>query len=749
MQLLGTPLARAVALAALLVSSWALAPPGMAVDFSRHGSDWAQGNCAARGRQSPIDLNELFKPPSSTFEYRYAEVSGRDVNISNDGRMISAKLAGGSLGHIGGLALELNGQPTWFNLSSIDVKSESEHTFRGKHYPLEIQLTHRPAHYHAAGGGPEAVTVSIFVDCPTPPKAKQVWPGLIQKTGGRLRGKKQMPENDSLMPLVGNSEADEEEDLDPMHQRMDAEVSFVRNLAEGEDALEGAPAAAPAGAPAGAPGLAGAPGAAEEVYTAPSPMDANYNPLLQFLVQQEPPDLDSSVATPAGGDTPLRLGSLLAGGTYFYYWGSSTLPPCAEKDLWLIKREVVMASKAQVSALYDTLHLMSSGAGNYRTGMPLNQRPVQVLAGKDGFPRQLQTFAAQTVSKAPGKEQKYINMAKDAITIAKAASDYAKDIDWRIQAGSTAHLRAMEEPEPTLAPVQTTNAFIPKNPAEQQIWATNIMSNVVRQGIKEALKENIDEMIPATVSLAGSYLRQRILKKAGFGPPPVGAKVHAPIPIPGVPTFFPPVEYTKPSKENLTALADHLIAAGCTAETNYSGCANITGLSSAQAKALSDHMAATSEDKEDTDVDANQMTPEQVQQTLPPGVKACPAAWPDPDGWPSGMPPANYPAGADLSIWPSPDGAKPAGWSAYKWERYKWNWSHYRSSYLPYKSSYRGYSFSRRRRASRYGSARRRSYSSSRRSSSYSSSRRRASSRSSRRRRATSRMSSGRRRRGR
>merc|ERR1740117_495938 len=235
---------------------------------------------------------------------------------------------------------------------------------------------------------------------------------------------------------------------------------------------------------------------------------------------------------------------------------------------------------------------MSSGAGNYRTGMPLNQRPVQVLAGKDGFPRQLQTFAAQTVSKAPGKEQKYINMAKDAITIAKAASDYAKDIDWRIQAGSTAHLRAMEEPEPTLAPVQTTNAFIPKNPAEQQIWATNIMSNVVRQGIKEALKENIDEMIPATVSLAGSYLRQRILKKAGFGPPPVGAKVIAPQPIPGVPTFFPPQQFDMPSKQNLTDMADLLEANNCTAAANFSGCGNIMGLSPEQAEALAQKMGA-------------------------------------------------------------------------------------------------------------------------------------------------------------
>merc|ERR1719238_1105481 len=82
---------------------------------------------------------------------------------------------------IGGLAVEVMGELKWFHLDSLNVKSESEHTIRGKHYPLEIQLVHKPAHFYANSEGPQAVTVSIFVDCPNPPQAPPTWPGLLQK----------------------------------------------------------------------------------------------------------------------------------------------------------------------------------------------------------------------------------------------------------------------------------------------------------------------------------------------------------------------------------------------------------------------------------------------------------------------------------------------------------------------------------------------------------------------------------------
>merc|ERR1719487_615753 len=683
--------------------------------------------------------------------------------------MLSVTLANASFGRIGGLALDLRGQPTWFNLTRIDLRSESEHTIRGKHYPLEIQLVHRPAHFYPQSDGPESVTISIFVDCPNPPKAPQVWPGLLQEktrprklrgtaksallqqspfdvasladseTLGDARQAASLSESDAVMPDPAGNEAEDEIDDDPMHQRMNNEINFVHTLVEGEESISASPAAAPAASPAGAPG------SVEEVYTPPGPFQQDFNPLLQFLVAQEPPDLDNWVSTEIGPDTPLRLGALLSGGTYFYYWGSSTLPPCAERDMWLIKREVIKASTEQVKAIYSTLHLMSGGSGNYRTGMPVNQRAVEVLAGKEGIPRKLQpTSSPSDTGKPTGKEQKYIDVAKDAITIAKAAADYAKDIDWRIQAGSTAHLKAMEAPVAT-TPAPTTSAFIPKPPMDQ-IWATKIMSGLVKEGIKNAMKANIEELVPATASLATSYLRQRLLKKAGFGPPPIGAKVLSPTPIPGVPTFFPPGEYEQPSNQDMDAMKNYLARNNCSAATNFSGCANVSGVSGADAKAMAEYMAANSEDDEEEEEE--QMTPEQVAQSLPAGVNPVPADWPDEDSWPNGLPPANVPP--YTSAWPDPAGTRPAGMSDYQWERYQYNWNIYRSSYTPYVSSYRGYSINRRRRMS--SSSRRRSYSyssSSRRRSSYSSSyssRRRSSSSYSSGRRRSSSYSSGRRR---
>merc|ERR1719265_595430 len=62
----------------------------------------------------------------------------------------------------------------------------------------------------------------------------------------------------------------------------------------------------------------------------------------------------------------------------------------------------------------------------------------------------------------PGREQQYINVAKDAITIAKAASDYAKDLDFRLQAGATAHMDVMEAPYSTTPPPTTSASETPE-----------------------------------------------------------------------------------------------------------------------------------------------------------------------------------------------------------------------------------------------------------------------------------------------
>lgn len=657
------------------------------VDFSKHGGNWVEGNCASRERQSPIDLNELFKPPQGTFNFKYAELPpGKNITITNDGRVISASLQDGSLSALGGLALELDGEQQWFSLASIEVRSRSEHTLRGKHFPLEIQLVHRPSHF---SGGPKTVTISIFVDCQNPPQAKAVYPGLLQT---QVASKKRLRGNNSFAFLQRTPSVDDNDDEDPIHLRLNAEVNFVHSLVEGEDALAANEAST-------TPSPADANETANVTYIPPPSGSAEFNSLLQFLVAEEPPDLDTATIVTTKPGVLLRLAAMVASGTYFYYWGSQTLPPCAPNEVWLVKREPMRASTEQVTTLFETLHLMSGGAGNFRTIMPLNGRIAEVLKSEEGIPRSLMPDDS-VPERTVGDEAQYVEASQDAITLAKAATDYAKDMDWRVQKAAVAHLNALAATTTTtFAP--TTSVFIPKPPGDA-IWATNVMKNILKDSLKKAVDENVKEMIPATASLTISYLRQRILKNAGFHLPPPGAQLLIPTPIPGVPTFKPP-EIAVPVTMNITQIMAVLIGANCTS-TNAT-CAGIPGISPSEAHRYIARFCAMNlpaftcnvgDDGMDDD-EEDQMTPDDI--SLPDGVDPVPSDWPDPDAgqWGSGLPPSGIPPSWN-SNWPDPNGYKPAGWGDYEWQRYKWNWQIYNSRYTPYRSSYRGYSINRRRR---------------------------------------------------
>jgi carbonic anhydrase len=698
----------------------------------------------------------LFKPPSGTFNFKYVEgMFGKNMTVTNNGRTISAKLQDGSMSTLGGISLVFNGAEQWFSLSSIDIKARSDHTLRGKHYPLEIQLVHRPAHFYKDSDGPEAVTLSIFVDCPDPPQAKEVYPGLLQVGEApkprRLRGNRsaaflqQTPSSEgevavsTLSPPPYPEDDVDGVDDDPVHLRMNAELNFVHSLVEGGDALSAnAPAPAPGPGPAGAEDN-------ETLYIPPPATAPSFNALLQFLVAEEPPELDSTTIVALSPQVRLKPAAMVADGTYFYYWGSQTLPPCASKDMWLIKREPMAASTQQVTELFDTLHLMSQGAGNFRTSMPLNGRVVEVLSPKEGIPKSLITSPLPANDAPSGPEQKYMEASQDAITLAKAASDYARDLDLRVQAGAVAHLNKLTEGSTTtFAP--TTSMFIPK-PPDDSVWATNIMSDVLKSALKKAVEENVKEMIPATASLTISYLRQRILHNAGFHLPPPKSTLLKPTPLPGIPTFMPPMTVmpAKLDKKNTTFMIELLNAANCTS-TN-STCTGIEGLSPHQAHKYIAKLCRLNVPgffcylgQDGMDDDDDQMTPEEVQPFLPAGVDAVAANWPDPDcgKWGDGLPPDGIPPWN--SDWPDPSGSKPADWDDYTWQQYKWNWQVYNSQYKPYKSSYQGYSINRRRRftAQGYNSAyssynsgyssgsRRRGYSSYSGSSGYSSGRRRS-----------------------
>jgi carbonic anhydrase len=440
----------------------------MRVSFSKHGSDWSQGKCSSRAMQSPVNLNELYKPIVGSFLYFYANVHSQNITVVNDGRTLSVNTLGQGFG---GVSLPGAKYP-WYNLKRIDFKASSEHTLRGQHAPLEIQLVHQSSTIEDPTAGSELVTVSILVECDHAPKAEPMWPGFLQR---HQRGR--------------------------AHRWPAAEVDGA-TLAQSSDGFS--------------LGLGGTV-SADGTYTPPSEKDANFNPTLQKFVQKQPPVFTDEVNIEMSPEDPLRLGPLLAGGTFFTYSGSETLPPCEERVIWLVRRERVKASDAQVRALFDRLYKTSKGLGNYRTIMPLNQRVVQVWSAAEQEPPAipLKPPGSATIPQDAhddGLESRSNQLASDAMTIAQAAQNYAKGIELRHELGSKAFSTTRPQPPPLNA-----GAPQPKvKPRLDEDWASEEMAKEVKNAIRDAVAENVRHMLPAAVSLSKSFLRQELLRAAGF-----------------------------------------------------------------------------------------------------------------------------------------------------------------------------------------------------------------------------------------
>lgn len=568
--------------AAVLVAAWGATPASSQlpaaenrVDFSQHGGDWTQGQCASRTAQSPIDLNELFRIPDGSFNYFYNDVHSQNITLSNDGRVISIDVTGQGFG---GLTLP-NSDEHFFNLKRIDIHAMSEHTFRGQHTPIEIQLVHQSSTIHDPTFGDELVTVSIMVDCANPPHPRRTWPGFLQSAAGPRPAKKgrgprsfvakapepkktgflqQQPDYinpkqnlflDGVIPDMAND--DESSPYAEQTREADVEISFVRNLIAGErratTITATGPAPAPAAAPGGAPGPSPGPaGPAPYVYVVPQPDEPNFNPMFQFFIGQEPPQLEQTVGVPISAAAPLQLGHLLGrpsesflqkgagadsgagqqggeadsgiashGGTYFIYRGSQTLPPCNDKVVWLIRRERVMVSDNQVLGMFHALYEMSLENGNFRTGMPVNNRGIDILRGVEREP--VAKFRRSQTNFDDGRDSEYIPLAQDAITIAKHATDYARDLDMRIKRSSNANVEALSAGLVTAAPVAGTPppVTIPAAPMDT-VWAAGKIAQAVKKVVQEQIAKDMKEVGPAAAQLARSYLRQHMLARVGF-----------------------------------------------------------------------------------------------------------------------------------------------------------------------------------------------------------------------------------------
>jgi carbonic anhydrase len=472
-------------------------------DFSQHGGDWNGGNCASRHQQSPIDFDALFVEPNGKFSFFYNDVHTQQIFIKNDGNTVHLDTVGQGFG---GITPPLEGSP-WYNLKAIDFRAKSEHTFRGKHTPLEIQLVHQTSTIADPTYGTDLVIVSIPVICDSPPSENEVWPGLIQKGKGR---------KGSPADFIDEAVAEEEgrdDDQDDRPAEAKAEIEVVHSLATASSDTT----VSSKGQSLSTASIMN--------YSAPAEGAPGFNAFLKFFTEQEPPVVDDTVTVNITSDNPLRIGPLLEDGIFFMYAGSQTLPPCEEKVTWFVRRNPIKASNDQVKAMSDAIFKLSAGAGNYRTVMPLNQRPINILNAVEEEPGP-KPFTLQPPYGPPwgiddGRESKYMDAAKDAITISKSSLDYAKDLNARLLNSAKKHYDAMK-PENTPAPPAppTTTMFVPEK--DQEMWVMNKIGQTMVDAVRDGIEKSARAAVQPMEQLTKSYMRQDLLRRAGFTTPPPG-----------------------------------------------------------------------------------------------------------------------------------------------------------------------------------------------------------------------------------
>jgi len=439
------------------------------VSFARHGGDWTQGSCGSRNLQSPITINELYVPATGDFSFWYRDFKDESFNFFNDGRSLFADFAGKNVGFV---SLPHAMAPR-YDLYQIHVHSPSEHTLRGEHLPLELQLVHRPT---AGFPGKQLVTVSLLFNCSMSPMVglKQTFPGLLQTKSKLRAGRKASRRRDE-----GGS----------------------ATLAQEERSSS-----------ASASGFAGG-------FKQPARYMPDFNPQLQTFVRNSPPIFMDSTTEKVPKAEPFQIGDLFANGTFAMYRGSQTLPPCEENTVWLVRREPIMASNEQVNALFYRLYSTTDGHGNFRTVMPTNQRPVEFWTATK------RTFTKPATPPPGQPSAQDLNVwSQDAITISKAASDYARDINARLSQAAVAQHQSFDV-VPVLPPVLGAGptgipwaglATEPPPGPEGDIWAAKQIGNFVKQAVNEAVAHDLHEVVPAATNLASGYIRKALLKAGGW-----------------------------------------------------------------------------------------------------------------------------------------------------------------------------------------------------------------------------------------
>lgn len=444
-------------------ASRGLPPQNLRVDFALHGSDWTEGSCGSRKSQSPVNLNDVARPAEDYFPYQYSRMSTApfQFTLNNDGRVLSADVSAAGLG---GLALPASsGGADWYPLVRIDFHAASEHTIKGQRAPLEVQLVHRAPTGTVGISGHELVTVSLLVDCdnppmpPPPPPALQ--PGEQAGAASALQGA-----TSAVTAALATSEL----------QLRASGRRIARHRLNATSASRQVPVG----------------------YTIPSPGMPGFNAFLQPFVAQEPPVAADSLTVNAGGvgggpdASSLFLNSMLESGTFWQYRGSETLPPCEERVVWLVRREPIRASDAQVAAIFARLYSTSNDAGNYRTIMPMNQRDVLVLESR--AKSEVSTTTAAPMAN-PNDMAAALASAQASLSAAKTAEQKTKALADKVKIAVAAKVQKRAD----------------------DALAAQAQANATRQAMAEHLAGAITaEVVPAVQNLARVLLKKGLMREA-------------------------------------------------------------------------------------------------------------------------------------------------------------------------------------------------------------------------------------------
>lgn len=263
-----------------------------------------------------------------------------------------------------------------------------------------------------------------------------------------------------------------------------------------------------------------------ETYVAPSKEDPDFNIQLQYFLKKEPPVvMHQKMVAPGDHYIPFDLNQLLDGGTYFEYAGSLTAPPCAEVVTWFVRREPLLGSARQVAILHDAIFQISADFGNFRSTMPLNGRPVAIReARREVPPPPIPPPPPAGPTPNTDREFRAVKWSWDALKIAKAATNYVKDMDSRLRHAAYAHAKVMapdlmahHEAATPPPPPRPVGPPIPMEMAKTTQTMAAAISKAARQAIHDAsvkIAKEADEVAKSAAQQASQ------LAATALAPPP-------------------------------------------------------------------------------------------------------------------------------------------------------------------------------------------------------------------------------------